>query len=110
MPMALLEAMSCGVAVVGTNIPPIAEVVEDGVSGLLVPVGDFERIAKRIEEAYDRRHQLGERGRHAIELGHSEEAVGARLAGIIRAAERSSVTRRGHDGRRGSPHVQARHS
>jgi glycosyltransferase involved in cell wall biosynthesis len=86
MPLALLEAMSCGAAVIGTDIPGIAEVIEDGVSGLLVPVGDPKRIAERIEEAYSRRDALGERARQAIDLNHSEHAVAAQLAETIRAA------------------------
>jgi L-malate glycosyltransferase len=40
-----LEAMSCGVPVVATNTGGIPEVVEDGVSGYLAPVGDVESMA-----------------------------------------------------------------
>jgi glycosyltransferase involved in cell wall biosynthesis len=90
MPLALLEAMSCGAAVVGTDIPGIAEVVEDGVSGLLVPLGDAERIAQRIEEAYTRRDELGRRAREAIERNYSEPAVAEQLAELIRAASNAS--------------------
>jgi glycosyltransferase involved in cell wall biosynthesis len=93
MPVALLEAMSCGAAVVGTDIPGIGEVVEDGVTGLLVPVGEPKRIAERIEEAYNRRAELGERARQAIELSYSESAVAARLAEIIRAAADTARTK-----------------
>jgi glycosyltransferase involved in cell wall biosynthesis len=37
--------MSCGVPVVGTSVGGVPEVVEDGKSGFLLPVGDVEGMA-----------------------------------------------------------------
>lgn len=41
-----LEALSCGVPVVGTEGSGLAEVVADGVDGRLYPVGDVEAMAE----------------------------------------------------------------
>lgn len=41
-----LEAMSCGVPVVGSNVEGIPEVVENGRIGFLHPVGDVDSMAK----------------------------------------------------------------
>jgi len=41
-----LEAMASGVPVIASNIGGIPEVVEDGVSGFLAPVGDVDRMAE----------------------------------------------------------------
>jgi glycosyltransferase involved in cell wall biosynthesis len=47
-PLALLEAMTCGKAVIATRCGGPEELVRDGVNGHLVPVGDVESLAERI--------------------------------------------------------------
>lgn len=47
--LALLEAMACGLPVVATSIPGNAAVIEDGVSGLLVPPGDVQELSRAID-------------------------------------------------------------
>ena len=43
--LAALEGLSCGVPVVATNVGGVPEVVEDGKSGFLLPVGDVGGMA-----------------------------------------------------------------
>lgn len=45
-----LEAMGCGVPVIGSNIGGIATYVIDGYNGWLIPVDDINAIINRIEE------------------------------------------------------------
>ena len=47
----MLEAMSCGCALVASATPPVQEMVLDGVNGLLVDFFSPKQIADRIEEA-----------------------------------------------------------
>ncbi|WJD95531.1 glycosyltransferase family 4 protein [Streptomyces antimycoticus] len=49
--MTIVEAMRCGVPVVSTNCPlGPAEIIEDGVTGRLVPTGDKEALASALME------------------------------------------------------------
>jgi glycosyltransferase involved in cell wall biosynthesis len=48
-PHSVVEALAVGTPVISTSVGGVAEVVEDGVNGLLVPAGDVERLAEAIE-------------------------------------------------------------
>lgn len=92
LPMVLLEAMSCGTPVVGTDIPAIAEVIENGRTGLLVPVGNPVRLAKALTEAVALRAKLGSAARDAILANYDQAVVGPRLAEMLRAARMTAAT------------------
>jgi glycosyltransferase involved in cell wall biosynthesis len=47
-PLSLLEAMTCGKAIIATRCGGPEELVNDGVDGHLVPVGDAESLAEHI--------------------------------------------------------------
>ena len=74
LPIALLEAMAAGLAVVATDVEGVREAVTDGREGLVVPPGDPEALAAALERvvgdaglrrrlaAAARRRALGEFG------------------------------------------------
>lgn len=50
LPTVILEAMSCGVPVVASDVGSVAEAVEDGVTGCLFPSRDVAALAGRLTE------------------------------------------------------------
>jgi glycosyltransferase involved in cell wall biosynthesis len=46
--LVLIEAMAAGIPVIGTNAPGIRDVVKNGETGLLVPVGSPQELAEAI--------------------------------------------------------------
>ncbi len=54
----MLEALSAGCLVVGSNTAPVMEMIQDGVNGLLVDFFDTQKICDRIEEALDNPTQM----------------------------------------------------
>jgi glycosyltransferase involved in cell wall biosynthesis len=77
-PNALKEAMATGLPVVSTYHAGIPELVEDGVSGYLVPERDVEAIADRLAcllEEPERWEAMGQAGRAKVEVEFSLDSV-----------------------------------
>ncbi len=102
MPGVLVQAMACGAPAVATDCPTgPCELIADGESGLLVPVGDPEALAAALGRLLDDpglRRELAARGRAAVERFTVERAV-ATYAAEIEGDERSG-TRHGRGGLR----------
>ena len=67
----ILEAIQGGLPVVGTNAGGIPDIIEDKKSGLLVPVGNADELAKAIQlMATDKplRHKLQQGGKEKLSL------------------------------------------
>ncbi len=70
--MTIAEAMACEVPVVATRVGGVPEVIEDGVTGYLVPVGCIQSLAEaaiKILNSADLKESLGKAGRQRI-LSH----------------------------------------
>ncbi|NLB71755.1 MAG: glycosyltransferase family 4 protein, partial [Chloroflexi bacterium] len=75
-PVALLEAMACGKACVATDVPGSRDIIEDGVSGLLVEPENAIDLASAIQRLInDRqfRERIGKAARIRIEEHFSIE-------------------------------------
>ncbi len=75
-PVALLEAMACGKACVATDIPGSRDIIEDGISGLLVEPENADALAeaiKRLIADKDLREKMGKAARLRVETSFSIE-------------------------------------
>jgi glycosyltransferase involved in cell wall biosynthesis len=98
-PLAILEAMASGLAVVATDVGAIPEQVVDGETGLLVPAGDPEALARSLQALLDdpdRRIAFGVAGRRRAEL-HFDGARNYRS--LVDLMKRCVPSRRSPDGR-----------
>lgn len=92
-----LEAQSCGVPVVATDVGAVHEVVEDGVTGLLVPVGDADAVAAAtlgLLEDSGRRAEMGRAGRAAALERFGIETAADLRARVYEAALEHAASRR----------------
>jgi glycosyltransferase involved in cell wall biosynthesis len=97
-PNVLTEAMACGTAVVSTDCPSgPSEIIESGVNGLLVPVGDPEALASAVLTVLvddELRQRLIARSRKDVERYRSETIVGS-YAGLFEEVLGSQTLRAG---------------
>ncbi|MEM9165719.1 MAG: glycosyltransferase family 4 protein [Planctomycetota bacterium] len=88
-PVALMEAMACGVATVSGDLPAIRELIDDGETGRLVPPGDAQALAEVLESLLRdpaSRSDLGARSRAWIEQEFSLDTNAQRLADAFEQA------------------------
>ena len=78
LPKVLLEAASCGCAIVATDVSGCREIVRHNINGLLVPPHDLKSLADALKILIENpklRAKMGARGREIVEAEFSEEIV-----------------------------------
>lgn len=86
-PDVLKEAMAVGLPVVSTYHAGIPELVEDGVSGFLVPERDEQALADRLGYLIDHSErwvEIGRAGRQFVEKNYDREKLNRELVDIYR--------------------------
>lgn len=89
LPLAVLEAMALERAVVATRVAGHVDVVEEGETGILVPVGDPESLAAAAAGLLadpERRRALGRAGRRRVESRFTLTAMAGAVAELYREA------------------------
>jgi glycosyltransferase involved in cell wall biosynthesis len=80
--MVLVEAMACGKPVIGTTLPGLRTVVDDGKNGLLAEPGNVEDLTAKMQYLLDNepvRKRFGAQGRKKAEDRYSWPKIGKTL-------------------------------
>jgi glycosyltransferase involved in cell wall biosynthesis len=94
MPLTLLEAMASGMPVVTTNTCGMADVVEDGINGLLVPAADAALLSRAVERlctSIELRKRLGAAAQETARR-YTWQTVTLQLENVLQSA----LTSRNH--------------
>jgi glycosyltransferase involved in cell wall biosynthesis len=87
LPKVLIEAASCGLPIVSTDVPGCREIVRDDYNGILVPKGDFFSLSNallRLIEDPDLRAKMGKRSRELVLDKFSSKHIIAKTLNIYK--------------------------
>lgn len=91
LPLGILEAMRAGLPVIASDIGGIREMLQDGVTGFLIPHGDANLLEQRLRTMLSHPELLrdmGAKGRALYERQFGYQAMLARTTGIYRSVMR----------------------
>jgi len=83
--LSALEAMACGVPVLATRVGGVAEVIDDGATGVLVPADDrtaYTRALVKLLSDRERARSMGDAARAAAASRFERRAVVARYVAL----------------------------
>jgi glycosyltransferase involved in cell wall biosynthesis len=90
--MVIIEAMASGLPVIVSALPGPSELVDDGVDGFVVPVGDVLLLKERIQSLVDDtalRKRMGDAAYRKVAERYSWSTIGERLEEAILGIVRS---------------------
>ncbi|OIP09512.1 MAG: sugar transferase [Betaproteobacteria bacterium CG2_30_68_42] len=89
----ILEAMASGLAVVATRVGGNPELVEDGVTGTLVPANDPQALARALARYLAEPERLREHGRAARKMAQESFSIEAMAGSYLRTYDDVSRSR-----------------
>ena len=92
LPTVVMEAMSAGLPVIGTDIRGNRDLISHGKTGYLVKVNDAEKMAEYLTELMEKKEQricMGERAREAVQP-YGKDQVAREMKKIYRSLEKHS--------------------
>ena len=92
LPTVVMEAMSAGLPVIGTDIRGNRDLISHGKTGYLVKVNDAETMAEYLRELMEKKEQritMGEKAREAVQP-YGKNQVAREMEKIYRSLEKHS--------------------
>ncbi|WP_318443398.1 glycosyltransferase family 4 protein [Photobacterium leiognathi] len=68
LPKSLIEAASCGLPIITTNVPGCRQMIDDGLNGILVKAKDSISLAKAIEDLVNDENKLKSMGEYSRKM------------------------------------------
>jgi glycosyltransferase involved in cell wall biosynthesis len=96
-PMVVLEAFATGTPVIASRIGSLAEVIDDGITGILVEPGDGTTLARQVRWAVDHPEEMGSMGANARRR-YNEQYRGPNHLAELLATYQGAAARRGSSG------------
>lgn len=94
--MVLAEAMNYGKAIISVHNTTIAEVVEEGKTGLLVPTLDAHAFAEAVLALLNDnllRHEMGQIGKDNTKAAFRWDSIANQYEAVLESARKSKETR-----------------
>lgn len=88
MSLACLEAMSCGLPLICSENSGVNDIIENGVNGFVVPIGDVEALREKIEWFLSHRDRIADMGRSAQRTA-AQYSWSAYEENVVQALERA---------------------
>lgn len=85
-PVVLMEAMASRIPVIASQVAGVSELVQDGISGFVIPPGDMETLVARLDtllSSSDLCQSMGEKGRAMVEADFQIEKEAEWLATLL---------------------------
>jgi colanic acid/amylovoran biosynthesis glycosyltransferase len=85
LPVSLMEAHAVGLPVLATRVGSVDQIVQDGISGYIVPPGDVNALCRRLRdiiEQPEKRAEMGWRGRRHVEQHFDIDRLNDRLVNL----------------------------
>jgi len=88
-PLKILEYMACGKPAIGSDLPQVADFIENGKTGLLFPQGDSHSLASSImalagDLTY--RQEIGNQALASVRSAYSWTALAGRISSVLEEA------------------------
>ncbi len=81
-----IEAMACGIPIVGWAWGGQREIVEQGVTGWLVNPGDYDGLVEGVRWAFENREDIGDHARITVEDNYTWDHIIPQYADLYRQA------------------------